>query len=210
MQFSHLYLDELPLGFFKQNVQCISIFPCQQAETLCSIWSTMWVFAVVQRSATDVRITSLYSWTFHLCRKLVHRCKRLWVATCSQTFGNSSVTDAMVSAARWRQHSLNCQGVTLCYVWELFSATSSTVWFKNLVLIWLNCVRRFLLVQVKRYAVQTAVAEKVTSSLRVPISLSVKNYVMDDVVMPAPWLPHRLSAASFQTQSDQQVWQIPT
>ncbi|KDR18892.1 ubiquitin carboxyl-terminal hydrolase 37-like isoform X2 [Zootermopsis nevadensis] len=49
---------------------------------------------------------------------------------------------------------------------------------------------RFLLVQVKRYAVQTAVAEKVTSSLRVPISLSVKNYVMDDVVMPAPWLPH--------------------
>jgi hypothetical protein len=53
------------------------------------------------------------------------------------------------------------------------------------------CVCRFLLLQVKRYAVQTAVAEKVTSSLRVPISLSVKNYITDDVVMPAPWLPHR-------------------
>ncbi|KAJ4427961.1 hypothetical protein ANN_23974, partial [Periplaneta americana] len=48
---------------------------------------------------------------------------------------------------------------------------------------------RFLLVQVKRYAVQTAIAEKLTSSLRVPINLSVKNFVTDDVVMPAPWLP---------------------
>jgi hypothetical protein len=53
------------------------------------------------------------------------------------------------------------------------------------------CSYRFLLVQVKRYAVQTAVAEKVTSSLRVPIVLSVKSYVTDDVVMPAPWLPRR-------------------
>ncbi|XP_069687938.1 ubiquitin carboxyl-terminal hydrolase 37-like isoform X2 [Periplaneta americana] len=48
---------------------------------------------------------------------------------------------------------------------------------------------RFLLVQVKRYAVQTAIAEKLTNSLRVPINLSVKNFVTDDVVMPAPWLP---------------------
>jgi len=72
---------------------------------------------------------------------------------------------------------------------------SLLVTFKNLVFIFLftllRYVYRFLLVQVKRYAIQTAIAEKVTSLLRVPISLSVKNFVADDVVMPVPWLPQR-------------------
>lgn len=48
---------------------------------------------------------------------------------------------------------------------------------------------RFLLVQVKRYAVQTAVTEKLRSLLRVPITLSLKNCVADNVVMPVPWSP---------------------
>jgi ubiquitin C-terminal hydrolase len=48
---------------------------------------------------------------------------------------------------------------------------------------------RFLLVQVKRYTVQMSITEKLTSLVRVPISLSVKNYVSDDVIMPALWLP---------------------
>jgi len=51
---------------------------------------------------------------------------------------------------------------------------------------------RFLLVQVKRYTVQTAVTEKLRSLLRVPISLSLKNCVADNVVMPVPWLPQRV------------------
>jgi hypothetical protein len=59
------------------------------------------------------------------------------------------------------------------------------------VLILLRHVCRFLLVQVKRYTVQTAITEKLTSLVRVPISLSVKNCVSDDVVMPASWLPER-------------------
>jgi hypothetical protein len=46
-------------------------------------------------------------------------------------------------------------------------------------------------VQVKRYAVQMAVPEKLTSLVQVPISLSIKNCVSDDVVMPVPWLPER-------------------
>jgi ubiquitin C-terminal hydrolase len=50
---------------------------------------------------------------------------------------------------------------------------------------------RFLLVQVKRYTVQMAITKKLTSLVRVPISLSVKNYVSDDVMMPAQWLPER-------------------
>jgi ubiquitin C-terminal hydrolase len=50
---------------------------------------------------------------------------------------------------------------------------------------------RFLLVQVKRYTVQTAVTEKLRSLLRVPISLSLKNCVADNVVMPVPWSPQR-------------------
>ena len=61
----------------------------------------------------------------------------------------------------------------------------------HLVLILLRCVRRFLLVQVKRYTVQTAVTEKLRSLLRVPICLSLKNCVADNVVMPVPWLPQR-------------------
>jgi hypothetical protein len=46
-------------------------------------------------------------------------------------------------------------------------------------------------VQVKRYAVQTAVTEKLRSLLRVPITLSLKNCVADNVVMPVPWSPQR-------------------
>lgn len=61
----------------------------------------------------------------------------------------------------------------------------------HLVLILLRCVCRFLLVQVKRYTIQTAVTEKLRSLLRVPISLSLKNCVADNVVMPVPWLPQR-------------------
>jgi hypothetical protein len=61
----------------------------------------------------------------------------------------------------------------------------------HFVLILLRCVCRFLLVQVKRYTVQTAVTEKLRSLLRVPITLSVKNCVADNVVMPVPWLPQR-------------------
>lgn len=67
----------------------------------------------------------------------------------------------------------------------------------HLVLILLRHVCRFLLVQVKRYTVQTAVTEKLRSLLRVPISLSLKNCVADDVVMPLPWLPQRYVLLSF-------------
>lgn len=62
---------------------------------------------------------------------------------------------------------------------------------RDLVFILLRYVCRFLFVQVKRYTVQMAIPEKLTSLVRVPISLSVKNYVSDDVMMPALWLPER-------------------
>lgn len=48
---------------------------------------------------------------------------------------------------------------------------------------------RYLVVQVKRYAVQTAIAEKVTDLLRVSINLSLKNFVTNDVTQPTPWCP---------------------
>ncbi|PSN41970.1 hypothetical protein C0J52_10534 [Blattella germanica] len=48
---------------------------------------------------------------------------------------------------------------------------------------------RFLIVQVKRYAVQTAIAEKLTDLLRVSLNLSVKDFVTADVTLPEPLHP---------------------
>lgn len=147
----------------------------------------MYVFVVVLSTPPDVRTTLPCFWTFHPHHKLVHRCKRLWNTTCSLMFGNSSVAGVVASIAKWWQHSLNCQGEVPCsHVFQL-----SSVYVPVKLNILLRYVCRFLLVQVKRYAVQMAIPEKLTSLVRVPISLSVKNCVSDDVIMPASWLPER-------------------
>ncbi|PNF34732.1 hypothetical protein B7P43_G05456 [Cryptotermes secundus] len=62
---------------------------------------------------------------------------------------------------------------------------------------------RFLLVQVKRYVVQMAIPEKLTSLVRVPIILSVKNCVSDDVIMPAFWLPESSEPLQLSLDDDE-------
>ena len=41
----------------------------------------------------------------------------------------------------------------------------------------------------KRYTVQTAIAEKVTDLLRVSLNLSLKRFVTNEVTLPSPWCP---------------------
>jgi ubiquitin C-terminal hydrolase len=47
---------------------------------------------------------------------------------------------------------------------------------------------RFLFVQVNRCDVEKVIRKKLNTLVRVPNSLSVKNHVSDDVMMPVLWL----------------------
>jgi ubiquitin C-terminal hydrolase len=61
---------------------------------------------------------------------------------------------------------------------------------------------RFLFLQVNRCDFQNAIHEKLNALVRVPITLSVKNHVSDDVMMPVPWLPDSAKDGKLSLDAD--------